>query len=134
METLSNALGCPDKELSILFTGDDHMTELNGRYMGREGPTNVLAFPMDDGSGLEPATGMLGDIVISLDTAKREAESAGETFDETLDRLLIHGFLHLMGFDHERSKEDAIIMEKEERRLLKMIGEEIKDGPSGGQC
>jgi rRNA maturation RNase YbeY len=120
MEVLLGVLGCRDKELSILFTDDRHISELNGRYLNRKGPTNVLAFPMEDGVN-DPPSVMLGDIVISLDTAEREAASTGESLVRTVDRLLIHGLLHLMGFDHERSDEEAEVMEEKEKMLLSII-------------
>jgi probable rRNA maturation factor len=116
-------LGCHDRELSILFTGDDHIARLNERYLGRTGPTNVLAFPMADPHQEIHISPMLGDVVISLDTAARESGESGESFEETVFRLLIHGVLHLLGFDHERA-EDAQRMEREERRLRKLIEEE----------
>jgi len=119
-------LGCHDKELSILFTDDPRMAQLNLRYLGRKGPTNVLAFPMadPDGPGNQTATvetGMLGDVVVSVDTAQREADESGESLRETVDRLLIHGILHLLGHDHEASEAAASEMEKEEKRLMALI-------------
>jgi probable rRNA maturation factor len=116
-------LGCHDRELSILFTSDDRIAELNDQYLGRTGPTNVLAFPMEDPREEVPLSPMLGDVVISLDTAAKESGELGESFEETVYRLLIHGILHLLGFDHERT-EDARRMEKEELRLRKLIEEE----------
>lgn len=115
-------MACDKRELSILFTDDIHIRELNRQYRAKDMPTNVLAFPMSgDPSGVE--SGMLGDIVISVDTAMRESEAAGETPEETACRLLIHGLLHLVGYDHE-SDEDEEIMTKEEARLGMLIREE----------
>lgn len=111
-------LGYHNKELSILFTNDEHIAELNRRFLKRNGPTNVLAFPMEGGSENGPKTAMLGDIVISLDAAERDAEEIGENLDRTINRLLIHGLLHLLGYDHERSEADAGKMESETDRLL----------------
>ncbi len=116
-------MGCHDRELSILFTGDDHIARLNEQYLGRTGPTNVLAFPMADPGQETHISPMLGDVVVSLDTAARESGESGESFEETVFRLLIHGLLHLLGFDHERA-EDAQRMEREELRLRKLIEEE----------
>lgn len=114
-------LGCLEGELSILLTDDEHIAQLNRRYLGKKGPTNVLAFPMSEApQAIEPA-GMLGDIVVSIDTALRESELCGETSSETLFRLLIHGLLHLLGYDHERSEEEADRMQKEQDRLLALI-------------
>ncbi len=114
-------MDCHDRELSVLFTDDSKMAELNECYLGRKGPTNVLAFPMSDGAEQGFDFAMLGDIVISGDTALRETEEYGETLDYTVDRLLIHGVLHLLGFDHTGSEEEAEQMEKEEKRLIELI-------------
>jgi rRNA maturation RNase YbeY len=113
-----------DVELSILFTDDNHISQLNRRYLGREGPTNVLAFPMSGGSAADVDSGLLGDVVVSTDTAIRESKDQGVPLNETIYRLLIHGILHLLNYDHEKSSEDALRMEKEEERLLAIIMEE----------
>ena len=123
-------MGCHDKELSILFTDDSRMAQLNFRYLGRKGPTNVLAFPMaysDAPAQQIPAveSAMLGDVVISIDTALSEADELGETIEHTIDRLLIHGVLHLMGYDHEESETEALLMEKEEKRLMRLFELEV---------
>ena len=116
-------LGCHDSELSILITGDDQIHELNREYLNRDKSTNVLAFPMtDDPDGIE--TEMLGDIVVSVDTAKREASEMGITLHERIYELLVHGLLHLMGYDHEISEKDEKIMRREEKRLLSLLMED----------
>jgi probable rRNA maturation factor len=107
--------------LSLLLTDDKEIAELNYRFLKRKGPTNVLAFPMREKGSPEPETPMLGDIVISLDAALRDAETAGETLEETLDRLLVHGLLHLVGYDHEISKEEGRRMDEETDRLLSLM-------------
>jgi probable rRNA maturation factor len=123
MEKALKDLGCDKSELSILVTGDDQIHALNRQYLNRDNPTNVLAFPMtDDPDGIE--TGMLGDIVISVDTAKREATEMGIKFHERIYELLIHGLLHLMGYDHEISETEEKIMQKEEKRLLRLLMED----------
>jgi len=112
-------LGCHDKELSILFTNDETIAELNRQYRGKEGATDVLSFSMLEEAGptfFEPV--MLGDVVISVDTALRDAKELEQSFERTVDQLLIHGILHLLGFDHEKSPVDAGLMAKEEERLL----------------
>ncbi|MBW1804905.1 MAG: rRNA maturation RNase YbeY [Deltaproteobacteria bacterium] len=116
-------LACDEGELSILFTDDGHIADLNSRYLGRKGPTNVLAFPMSEDLVSDVPSGMLGDVVISIDKAVQESEESGEVLDETIYRLLIHGILHLLGYDHERSPEEEEIMQKKERRLLALIKE-----------
>ena len=119
-------MGCHDKELSILFTDDEHMAALNRQYRGREGPTDVLSFSMmedPDGKASPPVfeSIMLGDVVVSVDTALREAKDLEESFEGTVDRLMIHGILHLLGYDHERSQMDAALMVKEEERLFAVL-------------
>lgn len=133
MERVLEDLDCHDRELSILFTNDHHMARLNHRYLGREGPTNVLAFPMANmdwakGESSSVESVMLGDVVISIDTAVKESEEFGEPLECTLDRLLIHGALHLIGYDHERSEAEALIMQKEEKRLMELITEDCSNG------
>ena len=114
-------MGCRDGELSLLFTDDKHIAELNYRFLKREGPTNVLAFPMRDNDHTSPGIPMLGDIVISLDAAMRDAKSLGETLDKTINRLLVHGLLHLFGYDHEKSEEEARRMDEETERILPLM-------------
>jgi len=110
-------LGCHDAELSILITDDKHIAELNDRFLNRKGPTNVLAFPIREDDPNVPETAMLGDIVISLDAAMRDAIKAEESLSKIIDRLLIHGLLHILGYNHVNS-EEAWRMEKETQRLL----------------
>ena len=124
LERILKDLGCPDKELSILFTDDIRIAHLNNRYLGRKGPTNVLAFPMEEGPTSNFESPMLGDVVISVSTALREAKKHGEALEHTIDRLLIHGLLHLLGYDHEKSTAEAKRMEKEEKRLITLIRED----------
>ncbi|MFI5369096.1 MAG: rRNA maturation RNase YbeY, partial [Spirochaetia bacterium] len=87
-------------EISLLLCGDARITTLNGRYRGRNRPTDVLSFPRDeDGSGT-----VAGDIAISLDTLRRNAAAFGVSEEEELKRLTLHGILHLAGMDHGRGK------------------------------
>jgi probable rRNA maturation factor len=99
-----NALDCPEGELSLLIVDDDKMAVLNQRYRGRPGPTNVLAFSMNEGDFAEVAPHLLGDVVISVDTCRREAQAAGVRFENHFTALLVHGILHLFGYDHEQSE------------------------------
>lgn len=130
MERVLKDLACLDKELSILFTDDDGIAHLNNCYLGRKGPTNVLAFPMKDlsvsdagaeGLSSEFESPMLGDVVISVNKAMRESKALQEPLEHTIDRLLVHGLLHLLGYDHEKSAAEAARMENEEKRLLAVI-------------
>ena len=118
-------MGCePSTELSILITDDARIAQLNERYLGRTGSTNVLAFPMAGGEDPGPYSAMLGDVVISVDTAMREASEADEPCARTVYRLLCHGLLHLMGYDHEVSDREAERMEREEERLVRVMERE----------
>ena len=124
MKTVLKDLACEKKELSILFTDDAYIAELNDRYLGRHGPTNVLAFPMSGDTVGDVESRMLGDVVVSVDTAIRESGENEEPLERTICRLLIHGILHLLDYNHERSPEDELLMEDVENRLLSLIGEE----------
>lgn len=99
-------MGRPDAELSILVVDDDGIAEINRQYLGRTGPTNVISFPMNEGGFDDLNPDMLGDVVISVDTAEREASDAGIEITERFDDLLIHGILHLLGYDHVTGEED----------------------------
>ncbi len=116
-------MDCHKKELSILFTDNEKIALLNERYLGRKGPTNVLAFPMSGGPEPVVESGMLGDVVISVDTAIAESKDLDETLEHTIYRLIIHGVLHLLGYDHEKSEAEARRMEKEEKRLMALVTE-----------
>jgi len=116
-----DALKSPEGEISILLVDDLQIAAMNRRFLGREGPTNVIAFPMQEGrfSGLSP--NLLGDVVISVDTAHREARAAGLALDERVTQLLVHGMLHLCGYDHERDAAEARRMAAKSRALLAKI-------------
>lgn len=116
-------MGLHDRELSVLLTGDKHISELNMRYLGRQGPTNVIAFPMEEGEPVG-SPGPLGDVVVSVETALKESRKVEETLERTVYRLLTHGVLHLLHYDHERSALDARRMRREEKRLLVLMEEE----------
>jgi len=103
-------LGRPDAELSILVVDDGEIAEINRQYLGRTGPTNVISFPMNEGGFDDINPDLLGDVVISVDTAQREAADAGIGITDRFDDLLIHGILHLLGYDHETGEEDERIM------------------------
>jgi probable rRNA maturation factor len=116
-----NALACPDGELSIVLVGDEEMGSLNWRYLKRRGPTNVLAFPMREGEFGDLHPHLLGDVVISLAFARREAEEAGTSLEAMVDRLLVHGILHLFGYDHEKNELAAREMEERSEGLLALL-------------
>ena len=108
------AAGC---ELGIVFSDDPGIRRLNAEWRGRDKPTNVLsfpAFPVRRGGPLPP---MLGDIVLAFETVEREARDEGKPFEAHLSHLVVHGFLHLLGYDHE-GDDEAEEMEGAERRIL----------------
>lgn len=115
-------MGCPDSELSVVLTGDDEIAGLNEEYLGRQGPTNVIAFPMMEGAFGDVNPGLLGDVVLSVETVDREAADLGYTMEEMLDFYLVHGILHLVGYDHEGSAEEAARMEEKNIELWKILG------------
>ncbi len=123
-------------ELSLLFVNEDSIAELNKRFMGRDGPTDVLAFPIDSepgpsgrspdsggsGPGWEPpedheVPALLGDIVICPAVAMRNAPEHAGTYDDELALLVVHGILHLLGMDHQEEAQ-AEAMEAREKELL----------------
>jgi probable rRNA maturation factor len=120
-ENILDALECPDGELSIRIADDSQIAALNKAYLGRSGPTNVMAFPMQGGHFDNINPYLLGDVVISIETAVRESKVGGMTIDERFYELLIHGILHLFGFDHEGPFEEAERMEAKERELKNLL-------------
>jgi len=102
----------------LVITDDQDIAGLNHQYLGRQGPTNVIAFPMQEGPGGGLNPGLLGDVVVSRDTAAREARENGLDPEEHLVRLAIHGVLHIMGHDHEQGVDQAREMEELTERLL----------------
>ena len=107
-------------ELSLLLVSDRRMHALNRRWRGRDRPTDVLAFAQGEGPGGAP-DGLLGDVVISVDTARRQAAERGASLGREGDRLLVHGLLHLLGYDHERSAAEARRMARRERTLARWL-------------
>jgi probable rRNA maturation factor len=111
--------------LSVAIVGDLSIRRLNRIYLGRDKPTNVISFAMQEGSfpGLNPQ--LLGDVVISSVTCAREAVEGGISFPSRLHFLLLHGILHLAGYDHERSGEtEALRMESKEREIAARLEKE----------
>lgn len=108
---LAERSGCSASECTILLCDDTEIEALNRRFLDRARPTDVLAFPAGDPVG---AGDYLGDIAISLDTAGRHADRHRRTLEEEVHRLIVHGFLHLLGFDHET---DDGRMRRRERAL-----------------
>lgn len=118
-KSFAKTLKLEDVELSLSLVRDPAIRKLKREYFGVDAATDVLSFPAGDfpGGGLRP----LGDIVISLDTAKRAAKELGTTLDRELALYLAHGLLHLLGHDHQTPR-DARAMERLERKLLGHAG------------
>ena len=121
-QAILSALDCPDGELSILIVDDFQIEAMNRDYLDRSGPTNVISFPMREGEFLNITPQLIGDVVISIETAMKEAELAGISMEDRFNQLLIHGMLHLFGYDHEKSKEESDKMENKSHELLDMLG------------
>ncbi|MCC6932764.1 MAG: rRNA maturation RNase YbeY [Deltaproteobacteria bacterium] len=116
-------LECEDFELSIVFCNDKEIAVLNKQYRNKAKATDVLSFSLRENSKDSMISYILGDIVISVDSAKRQAREKKLSAKEELLRLLIHGFLHLLGYDHENvSIKKARAMQKKEDELLNSLG------------
>ena len=124
-QVILNALDCPDGELSILLVDDSQIETLNKEYLNRSGPTNVIAFPMQEGEFSNISPHLIGDVVISLETAEKEGRMAGISMENRFTQLLVHGILHLFGYDHEKTEHESLLMEKKSEELLKMIEQAV---------
>ncbi len=123
-QAILSALDNPEGELSILIVDDQKIAELNKEYLNRKGPTNVIAFPMQEGDFAEVNPNLLGDVVISIETAEKEGQIAGIDTEDRFDELLVHGILHLFGYDHEKDDAEAMVMESKSRELLENINKQ----------
>lgn len=122
----------PADELSILIVDDRRMRNLNRSYRGKDRSTNVLSFPMtDEEEEDDDLPRLLGDIVISLDTARQEAAAAGTGLDDYLTVLLVHGFVHLLGYDHEVGEDEAKRMLAMEQKMLESLAASVDVKPLG---
>jgi probable rRNA maturation factor len=122
-EELLAFLGISKKTLSILFTDNDGIRELNTRFLRRDSPTNVISFSYfgeERTFGVEDEQ-IIGDIVISLERTLEEAKKAGCSFYERLMGLIIHGILHIMGYDHEKDLKEKRRMRYMEKKLLNFV-------------
>jgi probable rRNA maturation factor len=117
---LLTGLELKDAELSVLLVTDAEMQRLNRDWRGKDRPTDVLAFAQREGGGATPEN-LLGDVVISVDTARRQARSGRRPLGREAERLLVHGLLHLLGWDHERSARAAAEMRQKERELARWL-------------
>lgn len=106
-------------EVTVRLVDDDEITELNDEYRDKRKPTNVLAFPCDWDLPEEPR--LLGDVVIAVNVVNQEAKAQKKTMEQHWAHIVVHGFLHLMGFDHINDN-DAEVMESTERKILAKLG------------
>jgi len=125
LDRLDSLLGLERAELSLLFVNDVWSRRLNRQYRGKDAPTDVLSFPMYETEKDFPQKGefLLGDIVINLHQAERQAASGDKGLLEEVEYLLVHGLLHLLGYDHEKSTYHARKMRKKEQSLLHALKE-----------
>jgi probable rRNA maturation factor len=115
-------LGCQDKEISLLFVDNTTIKEINRQYLRRDYPTNVISFSLEEGDFGHINPQLLGDIVISTEQALEDARKGNLDFDDELDFLLIHGLLHLLGYDHEGSDErQATKMRDKENEIFSKL-------------
>ena len=119
-QRLLSALGHEGAELSIVLCDDAFIQPLNRDWRDKDQPTDVLSFPQSEDHA--PEGGLLGDLVISVETAAAAAARLGHRVEEELQVLLVHGLLHLLGFDHEKGEDEAARMRAEEQRLLSLLG------------
>jgi probable rRNA maturation factor len=116
--------GTGEAELAVMLTDDAGIRTLNSNWRGIDKPTNVLSFPAlqpTGGGGPDDAPRMLGDIAIAYETTRKEADDEQKPFDHHLSHLAVHGFLHLIGYDHE-TDDDAAAMEGLEQEILAQLG------------
>lgn len=113
-ETALKGLGCLDCELSVLLTDDAGIRGLNKKYRNKDKTTDVLSFPLNDPY-------MLGDVVISVERARAQAGSFEVTEDMEVGRLLVHGILHLVGYDHVKGGRQAKRMRDKEEGLMALL-------------
>lgn len=121
---LIDILHLQDHDVSLVFMDDTTIASYNSRYRNRKGPTNVLSFPANgipDEITTISKRKELGDILISIETAEREIRDSQKTLNDRLTELAIHGLLHLLGYDHEKSEADALLMWQSEKELFRTI-------------
>jgi probable rRNA maturation factor len=111
----------PPSEISVILSDDEHIRELNKQHRGMDKPTNVLSFPPARMKTPAGVPRFLGDIVIAFETVEREAREEAKPIENHLTHLVVHGVLHLLGYDHE-DDEEAEMMEARERQILARMG------------
>jgi len=112
---------CGDREVTVVYLDDEGIREFNRKYLKRDRPTNVLSFSIREGDFGDINPEILGDILISAERAAKEASLTRLSVEDMLDYLMIHGLLHLFGYDHERSREAADEMKRKEEELFSLL-------------
>jgi len=120
-------LGYTEAELSVLIVDDAEMAEINLEHRQIDSTTDVLSFPMLEGEFGEVCPEMIGDVVISAETADSISKQTSLALESVTDLLLIHGILHLLGFDHEKSESGALEMREKTSQLLSELGHSVND-------
>lgn len=117
LSKMIRSLKLEDAELSVLLTGDDQIQELNRVYRKKNKPTDVLAFPQDDDGGETPRgePRLLGDVVVSIPTARAQARTARRAAIDEVTMLLAHGLLHLLGWDHDTDRKERAMTRETDR-------------------
>jgi len=122
VNALLKLLNCANMEISITFVDDATIRQINKQYLSKDRPTNVISFPLQEGEFCDINPQMLGDIVISVDTAERDSVKGNLSFDEEILFLIIHGLLHLNGYNHENTSiAQSRKMQKKEKELYSLL-------------
>jgi probable rRNA maturation factor len=125
IETMQIASASPDSEITIVLTNDEELHRLNQRYLGVDAPTDVLSFPADfiDPDSHNP---YLGDVLVSVERARQQAEAQSHSTEQELMLLIVHGVLHLLGHDHAEPAEKERMWALQEQVLFHFKGESLK--------
>jgi probable rRNA maturation factor len=128
MSRIMKHLNCSDKVIGLLFVDDREIREINRNYLSRDYPTNVISFSLAEGDFGDINPDILGDIVISVETAFKDAERSGIAFNDELAFLMIHGILHLLNYDHENASQvkTQVMRRKEQELFYKLKRYEIR--------
>lgn len=128
-QNILNDLGFPEAELSVVIVDDEEIALLNNAYLKHTGATNVISFPLLEGAFSEMSHQLMGDVVISIETAAKEAQSAGIRMEKRFTELLVHGILHLVGYDHVNDVEQAREMEQKSNEILLKLQDRREELP-----
>ena len=111
----------PEIDLDLTLVSDPFIKKLNAQYRKKNKPTDVLSFPLHEKKKARKGSVFLGDVIISLPTARKQAKEHDVDFKEELLFLIIHGTLHLLAYDHEKSEKEAKIMQRLEKEILQKV-------------